>query len=184
MLSTCFLLKSRMSFHLQSTSLTTITTIVIILTNRCSWTGYSGMLRTFKNYNNPFRATSTKAAGSTFSGYPGVLVSGDDYYITTRYDFSHRVISVIITITTPYFCHCHHHFHVEFFPGAHFAWQQPRCDGNHEWCDEPDLVQVRHNQDRALLDPRVRRKQNGCHWQSMGQRVLSLQQWNVCDKPE
>jgi hypothetical protein len=42
------------------------------------------MLRIYKHYNHPFHQTSTPAAGSSFSSFPGNLVSGDDFYITSQ----------------------------------------------------------------------------------------------------
>lgn len=40
------------------------------------------MLRVYKTYTFPFRAQSTNAESISFSSYPGVLSSSDDYYTT------------------------------------------------------------------------------------------------------
>lgn len=41
------------------------------------------MLRTYKHYNLSFATSSNKAPASSFSSYPGTLVSGDDWYVTS-----------------------------------------------------------------------------------------------------
>lgn len=41
------------------------------------------MLRVYKTYNFAYRAQSTNANTISFSSYPGVLCSTDDYYTTS-----------------------------------------------------------------------------------------------------
>jgi len=52
-----------------------------------TWDDYNAMIKLFRNYNFPFQMnakdrTIIPCPASTFSGYPGVMVSGDDFYIT------------------------------------------------------------------------------------------------------
>eukprot|EP01119_Soliformovum_irregulare_P003724 TRINITY_DN1475_c0_g1_i1.p1 TRINITY_DN1475_c0_g1~~TRINITY_DN1475_c0_g1_i1.p1 ORF type:complete len:533 (+),score=102.06 TRINITY_DN1475_c0_g1_i1:202-1599(+) len=54
-----------------------------LFTSHVTWSGYSSMLRTFKHYNHPY-ARSTAASKVSFSSFPGMLVSGDDYYLTNQ----------------------------------------------------------------------------------------------------
>jgi len=49
-----------------------------------TWGGFTGMLRVWKNYYFPFQHNSTQAPSSSFSSYPGVIPSGDDYYLTSQ----------------------------------------------------------------------------------------------------
>lgn len=47
-----------------------------------TWSGFETMLRVYKYYNFNFAAPMTSATSIGFSGYPGTLVSSDDYYTT------------------------------------------------------------------------------------------------------
>jgi len=48
-----------------------------------TWTQYRWMLRIYKTYYFDYQDTAVKAKGVIFSGYPGVMFSIDDYYLTT-----------------------------------------------------------------------------------------------------
>jgi hypothetical protein len=52
-----------------------------VLAGHSTWTDYSTMLRIFKHYSFNLKDPSTGAKNLSFSGYPGILVSIDDYYI-------------------------------------------------------------------------------------------------------
>lgn len=51
-----------------------------------TWDAFQSMLRIYKRYDLPFRLvpsqqTAVPAANQSFSSYPGILLSGDDFYI-------------------------------------------------------------------------------------------------------
>ena len=55
-----------------------------------TWNSYQNMIRVLKRYNLPFAGnvkksdmTTVAAASMTFSGYPGVVYSGDDFTLTS-----------------------------------------------------------------------------------------------------
>ena len=49
-----------------------------------TWTSYSSMLRLFKTYTFPFKASAGGATTVLFSGYPGSIAGVDDFYTTDR----------------------------------------------------------------------------------------------------
>jgi hypothetical protein len=49
-----------------------------------TWSGFSSMLRIYKHYDWAFSSGGSHANGVSLSGYPGTLVSGDDFYITSQ----------------------------------------------------------------------------------------------------
>jgi hypothetical protein len=49
-----------------------------------TWEGYRAMLRMYKSYTTPFLTGSTKANKVSFASYPGLLMSGDDWYLTSQ----------------------------------------------------------------------------------------------------
>jgi len=55
-----------------------------LFSSHVTWTKYAEMLRVYKFYNTAFHAKSTKAPKSVFSSFPGVLTSGDDYFVTSQ----------------------------------------------------------------------------------------------------
>jgi len=48
-----------------------------------TWSGFDGMLRIYKIYNFNLNNPSTACNNVSFSGYPGTLLSGDDFYVTS-----------------------------------------------------------------------------------------------------
>jgi len=76
-----------------------------------TWSGFSSMLRMYKHYYTPFQLESTKANLASFSSFPGVLPSGDDFYITstnlvvmetTNEVFNASLYDAVTTTTVPY----------------------------------------------------------------------------------
>ncbi|XP_062522437.1 phospholipase B-like [Corticium candelabrum] len=55
-----------------------------VLIGHTTWTGYPSMLRIFKHYSFNLQEPTTGSQTLSFSSYPGVLVSIDDYYIMGR----------------------------------------------------------------------------------------------------
>lgn len=52
-----------------------------IVIGHSMWAGYSTMLRVFKHYSFNLETPSTSTRNLSFSSYPGILASIDDYYI-------------------------------------------------------------------------------------------------------
>eukprot|EP01117_Protostelium_nocturnum_P000200 TRINITY_DN10274_c0_g1_i1.p1 TRINITY_DN10274_c0_g1~~TRINITY_DN10274_c0_g1_i1.p1 ORF type:complete len:528 (-),score=99.65 TRINITY_DN10274_c0_g1_i1:58-1641(-) len=57
-----------------------------LLSSHVTWSSYSWLLRVWKNYKLNFNSTrtGTKARRISYSGYPGVIPSFDDFYITDQ----------------------------------------------------------------------------------------------------
>jgi len=55
-----------------------------LLSAHDTWSTFSAMLRVYKHYYHQFTSVPTPAPGSSFSSFPGNLVSGDDFYITSQ----------------------------------------------------------------------------------------------------
>jgi len=54
-----------------------------VLVAHTSWEDYVEMMRIFKHYVFNYKHASTKATGVSFSSYPGMISSTDDYYVTS-----------------------------------------------------------------------------------------------------
>merc|ERR1719440_936519 len=52
-----------------------------VFAGHTTWDDYSKMTRIYKYYNFPFDGAATMASKISFSGYPGVISSTDDFYV-------------------------------------------------------------------------------------------------------
>jgi len=92
-----------------------------------AWFSYSSMLRIFKHYENDFSTTAVKANDVSFSSYPGLLSSLDDFYMTGS-----TKLSMVQTTNN---------FMNTFTPNSAsvLAWQRVRmammgATGGQSWC--------------------------------------------------
>jgi hypothetical protein len=80
-----------------------------------SWFRYSFMLRIMKWYDLPLSDSSTSASIISFSSYPGSLMSGDDFYLTSA---GLNVIETSISVVNKTL------WQTEITPQSIFCWQR------------------------------------------------------------
>eukprot|EP01114_Cavostelium_apophysatum_P002950 TRINITY_DN1265_c0_g1_i1.p1 TRINITY_DN1265_c0_g1~~TRINITY_DN1265_c0_g1_i1.p1 ORF type:complete len:530 (-),score=124.52 TRINITY_DN1265_c0_g1_i1:37-1626(-) len=73
-----------MMYRSHCSSLVKVTPDGDLYSSHVTWTAYSGMLRIWKNYNFQFQSSHAKSKIVSFSGYPGYIPSGDDWFVTDQ----------------------------------------------------------------------------------------------------